>query len=62
VLTWPIERLEDAAKMLMESQDDSGYRLAEEQVEEVKRRLADPNPKRLTLEEFNERLRARLGE
>lgn len=64
VLTWPIERQEDAAKilMLMESQDDSGYRLAEEQVEEVKRRLADPNPKRLTLEEFNERLRARLGE
>ena len=62
MLTWPIERLEDAAKMLMESQDDSGYRLAEEQVEEVKRRLADPNPKRLTLEEFNERLRARLGE
>ena len=64
MLTWPIERQEDAAKilMVMESPDDSGYRLAEEQVEEVKRRLADPNPKRLTLEEFNERLRARLGE
>ena len=30
-LTWPSERQEDAAKllMLMESQDESGYRLTE---------------------------------
>lgn len=64
VLTWPIERQEDAAKilMLMESQDESGYRLTDEQVQEVKRRLADPNPKRLTLEEFNEQLGRQLGE
>jgi hypothetical protein len=64
VLTWPIERQEDAAKllMLMESQDDSVYRLTDEQVEEVRRRRADPNALRLTLDEFKERLRRRLGE
>ena len=64
VLTWPIERQEDAAKvlMLMESQDQSVYRLTDEQVEEVRRRRADPNPRRLTLDEFKERLRGRLGE
>jgi DNA-binding PadR family transcriptional regulator len=64
VLTWPSERQEDAAKvlMLMESQDESVYRLTDEQVEEVRRRRADPNARKLTLEEFNERLRRRLGE
>lgn len=64
VLTWPSERQEDAAKilMLMEAQDDSAYRLTDEQVAEVQRRLANPNPRRLTLEEFNERLRSRLEE
>ena len=64
VLTWPTERQEDAAKvlMLMESQDESVYRLTDEQVEEVRRRRADPNPRRLTLDEFKERLRGRFGE
>jgi hypothetical protein len=64
VMTWPVERQEDAAKilMLMEAQDESAYRLTDEQVAEVERRIADPNPRLLTLEEFNERLRARLGE
>ncbi|WP_244608485.1 hypothetical protein [Bradyrhizobium algeriense] len=64
VLTWPSERQEDAAKvlMLMESQNESVYRLTDEQVEEVRRRRADPNARKLTLEEFNERLRRRLGE
>ena len=64
VLTWPSQRQEDAAKLLtlMESQDESLYRLTDEQVEEVRRRRADPNPVRLTLDEFNERLRSRLGE
>jgi hypothetical protein len=59
VLTWPGERQEDAAKvlMLMESADESVYRLKDEQVEEVRRRQADPNPRRLTLDEFKERLR-----
>jgi hypothetical protein len=64
VLTWPSERQEDAAKflMLMESQNESVYRLTDEQVEEVRRRRTDPNARKLTLEEFNERLRRRLGE
>jgi NH3-dependent NAD+ synthetase len=59
VLTWPSERQEDAAKvlMLMESADESIYRLTDEQVEEVRRWQADPNPRRLTLDEFKERLR-----
>lgn len=64
VLTWPSERQEDAAKvlMLMESQDQSVYRLTDEQVEEVRRRLADPKPRRLTLDEFKERLSRRISE
>jgi hypothetical protein len=43
VLTWPIERQEDAAKvlMLMESADENVYRLTDEQVAEVGRRRAD---------------------
>ena len=64
VLEWPSERQEDAAKvlMLMESQNTSVYRLTDEQVEEVRRRRDDPNARRLTLEEFKERLQQRLGE
>lgn len=62
VLTWPSERQEDAAKMLllMESADESAYRLTDEQVAEVGRRRAKPNPRRLTLDEFKERLRQRV--
>jgi hypothetical protein len=62
VLTWPSERQEDAAKllMLMESQDESVYRLTDEQVEEVRRRMADPNRKLISVAEARERL-ARLG-
>ena len=64
VLTWPNDRQEDAAKLLllMDSQDQSDYRLTDDQVEEVRRRQADPNPRTLTLEEFKERLSRRLGE
>ncbi len=64
VLTWPSERQEDAAKMLlvMEAQDNSAYRLTDEQVAEVRRRIADPNRRLLTLEKADERLRSRLGE
>jgi hypothetical protein len=64
VLTWPSQRQEDAAKvlMLMEAQDDSAYRLTDEQVAEVQRRRADPDSRRLTLDEFNEQLRYRLDE
>ncbi|CCE11835.1 conserved hypothetical protein [Bradyrhizobium sp. STM 3843] len=58
VLTWSSERQEDAAKllMLMEAQDNAGYRLIDDQVEEVERRRLDPNRRTLTLDEFKERL------
>jgi hypothetical protein len=58
VLTWPPERQEDAARVLtaMEEQDASSIQLSDEQVAEVKRRLADPNPTFLTLDEVRERL------
>jgi DNA-binding PadR family transcriptional regulator len=46
----------------MGSHDESVYRLTEEQVAEVRRRRADQNAPRLTLDEFKERLRRRLGE
>ena len=61
VLTWPSKRQEDAARVLseMEEQDASPYHLTDEQVAEVKRRLADPNPKFLTLEEVRERFALR---
>lgn len=64
VLTWPSERQEDAAKilMLMESSDESTYRLTDEQVEEVRRRRDDPNARRLSLDEFKERLSRRIDE
>ncbi len=64
VLDWPSERQEDAAKLLtlMETQDASAYRLTDEQVEEVRRRRSDPNAKRLTLDEFNERLSRLIGQ
>jgi hypothetical protein len=63
VLTWPEERQRDAAAILrsMESQDVSGYRLTDEQAAEVRRRLAEKNPKTLTLDELRERLRHRFG-
>jgi len=48
--------------MLMESQDESVYRLTGQQVEEIQRRRADPNPRRLTLDEFKERLSRRSSE
>lgn len=37
-------------------------RLTDEQIAEVRRRLAEPKPQHLSLEEFNERLDRRLGE
>ncbi|MET0219092.1 MAG: hypothetical protein ABW213_00380 [Tardiphaga sp.] len=61
MLTWPPERQEDVVRLLdeMAEQDASDYRLSDEQVAEVKRRMADPNPQVLTLEEFNERFKDR---
>ena len=56
VLSWPPERQADAVLMLadMEAQDASDLHLTAEQAAEVERRLADPNPKFLTLEEVRE--------
>lgn len=63
VLTWPPERQADLAHIveLMEEQDNSPLRLSEEQAAEVRRRLSDPNPKTMTLAEFNTRLKHRYG-
>jgi hypothetical protein len=57
VLTWPPERQADAANVLaeMEAQDWTPLRLNDEQVSEVKRRLSDPNPKFVALEEVRAR-------
>jgi hypothetical protein len=61
VLTWPAERQADVVRIveLIEEQDKSELRLSDEQVEEVKRRLAEPNPKFLTLEEMRQRFARR---
>jgi hypothetical protein len=63
VLTWPAERQADVAHVveIMEEQDRSDLRLSQEQAAEVRRRLAEKNPKTITLAEFNERLRRRYG-
>jgi hypothetical protein len=44
---------------MMEQQDNSPFTLTDEQVAEVERRLAEPNPKFLTLEEVRERFTRR---
>jgi hypothetical protein len=61
VLTWPPERQEQAALVLtdMEAQDESRLTLTDEQVAEVKRRLADPNPRTIPAEEVFRRFRSR---
>ena len=58
VLTWPEQRQEDAAKMLMlmELMDQSVYRLTDEQVAEVRRRISDPDRKLLSPAEARERI------
>jgi hypothetical protein len=63
VLTWPAERQADVAHVveIMEEQDRSDLRLSEEQAAEVRRRLAERDPKTITLAEFNEHLRRRYG-
>jgi len=59
VLTWPPERQQDAAEILMsiEAQDRSGYHLDDEQLAELRRRRAEKDPKTLSLAEFDQRLR-----
>jgi hypothetical protein len=63
VLTWPAERQADVAHVveIMEEQDKSELRLSDEQAAEVRRRLAEKNPKTNTLAEFREHLRRRYG-
>jgi hypothetical protein len=59
VQTWPEKRQEDAANVLleMEAQDTSSCELTDEQLAEVRRRRAEKNPKKLTLAEFDKKLR-----
>jgi hypothetical protein len=61
VLTWPAERQEQAVRLLseMEQQDAASLSLSDDQLAEVKKRLADPNPKFLTLAEVRERFARR---
>ncbi len=53
VLTWSPERQRDVADMLniMEQEDQPRPTLTEEQVTEVKRRLAEKNPKYVSVED-----------
>jgi hypothetical protein len=63
VLTWPADRQADVAHIveLIEEQDHSALRLSDEQAAQVRSRLAEKNPKTVTLAEFSERLRRRYG-
>jgi hypothetical protein len=52
VLTWPPERQADLAHVVqeMEEYDNSDLRLSDEQAEEVRRRLAEPDRKTIPAE------------
>ncbi len=60
VLTWPPERQADVAHVveIMEEQDKSELRLTDAQAAEVRRRLADPNPKTIPAGEVFKRFRS----
>lgn len=58
----PPDQQDAAGAALLDYLDDArSLRLTDAQVAEVRRRLADPNPKLLTLDEVKQRL-ARLAE
>jgi hypothetical protein len=61
VLTWPQERQEQAVRLLseMEQQDAAWLSLSDDQLAEVKKRLAEPNPRFLSLTEVRERFARR---
>lgn len=62
VLTWPAERQADVARIveMMEVEDRGGLRLSDEQAAEVRRRLADPSPTRISADEVFKELRGSL--
>ena len=57
VRTWPAKRQEDAARLLleMEAQDASPYRRTDEQLTELRRRRAKPDPKYVSLADARKR-------
>jgi hypothetical protein len=57
VLTWSPERQEQAVRLLseLEQQDAAALALTDDQLAEIERRLAEPNPKFLSLSEVRER-------
>ena len=59
VRSWPEERQEDAASILleMEAQDASPYWLTDEQLAEVRRRRANDDPKLVSLADARKRFR-----
>lgn len=59
VLSWPPERQADVAHVveLMEEQDKSPLHLSDEDAAEVRRRLAEKNPKRIPIDEAFKRFR-----
>jgi hypothetical protein len=61
VLTWSPERQEDVAQVLigMEAQDKSDLHLTEKQAEEVRRRLQNPDRRRISFEDTFKRFRSR---
>lgn len=63
VRTWPAERQEDAARLLleMEAQDASPYRLNDEQVAELRRRLVKRDQKYVSLADARKHFRRSGG-
>lgn len=63
VRTWPSERQEDAARLLleMEAQDASPYHLTDEQLTELRRRRAKPDSKYIPLADARKRFRRSGG-
>jgi hypothetical protein len=61
VRTWPKKRQEDAARALldMEEQDKSDYRLTDEELAEVRRRRAKNDPNRVSFDDAFKRFRNR---
>jgi hypothetical protein len=59
VLNWPLERQADVAQVVasMEELDQSALHLTDEQLAEVRRRRANPNPIHISLAEARTRFR-----